>query len=115
MAQPLSDHKAPRHLPNKLKQEWNKAYSEEKKEALRNDPDNPNAARVIALKAANKLLRVNEPTSAQDIAKMEKHEYIHRGEREVDGVMHATVVTADGKKFAFPLTETKKTDASNKS
>ncbi|MEZ2347420.1 hypothetical protein [Terriglobus sp. RCC_193] len=107
MASTLADHSAPKHLPGKLQAEWKKTYKEEKDAVLRADPDNPNAARVKALHAANKLLRVKKPTSAADIEKMEPHEFVKREEREIDGVPHLWVLTADGDKIAFPK-ETKK-------
>lgn len=106
MASTLAVHSA-QNIPAKLRAEWTKTYKEEHAAALKADPENPNAARVKALHAANKLLRVKKPTSAADIEKMEQHEYVKREEREIDGVPHLWVLTADGDKYAFPK-ETKK-------
>lgn len=93
---------APTYLPKKQAAEWRKRYADALKEAQTDFPDDESQQRIVAMKEANKLLRVPAPASAAEIDKLEDHQVIKRGEKVVDGVAHVFAITSDGRKYLHP-------------
>lgn len=94
---------APDHLSDKAAKQWQSVYSKAFAQAKIDMPDNPRAQRTAALKAANALLTIPAPQSAEDIDKLQDWQVISRGQRMVNGVAQSYCVTADGRKYSFPV------------
>ena len=97
---------APAHLPAAVQKKWSAAYEQALKQAQINYAENPRAQRAAALRAANAMLSIPAPESAADIADLESWQVLVRGERTIDDVRVSYCVTADGRKYSFPV-ETK--------
>jgi hypothetical protein len=90
-------------MSDKAAKQWAAAYTKALAQARLDYPDNASAQRTAALKAANALLAVPAPTSAAEIAKLEEWQVLLREDRIVNGVSTRICVTADGRKFSFPI------------
>jgi len=97
---------APEHLSKKAAKQWQAAFTTALAQAKINYPDNESAQRSAATKAANTLLAVVPPTSADEINALGDWQVINRGVRvnNKTGVREAYCVAADGRKYAFPVT-----------
>jgi hypothetical protein len=98
---------APKHLPDPAKKQWRESYVKAFDLAKRDNPDNESAQRGAASKAANAMLSVPAPQSADDIQALEKWQVLHRGVRTIEDIEIAFCVTSDGQKYAFPVTAKK--------
>jgi hypothetical protein len=90
---------APGHLPAKIQSQWTASYTKAFTQAQRDFPDDIRSQRTAALKAANRLLSIPAPTSADEINALKDWQVLSRGER--GGVVFC--VTADGQKYSFPV------------
>ena len=102
MATKITAPPAPSYLPKKQASEWQDRYTKAFSDAQTDFPEDDQTQRIYATKEANKLLRVPAPTSAAEVAKLEEHQVIDRGEKQINGVLHVYVVTADGRKYSHP-------------
>jgi len=94
----------PAHMSDKAQKQWTATYIKALAQAKLDSPDNERAQRIAALKAANALLAVPAPTSAADIDKLDDWQVILREDRTAkDGTKMRVCVTADGRKYAFPI------------
>lgn len=96
---------APAHLPESVQKKLHDKYNEAKKAAAVNYPDDESTQHIVATKEAHKLLAVKAPESAADIDKLEEHQVLQRGTRVIKGSEHRVCVTADGKKYSFPVVQ----------
>lgn len=103
---------APKHLPEDVQKQWQTEY-EKALGAAKNDTTDVKAQQRAATKAANRLLSVPEPKSAADIDKLEEWQVLKRETRSQKvGPQLRVCVTADGRKYSFPIEEPKPAKAS---
>jgi hypothetical protein len=93
----------PAHLSDTAKKQWTANYIAAHAQARIDHPDNPGAQRTVALRSANTILKVPEPRSAADIEALEPWQVLLRSTRDIDGVKTLLCVTADGRKYSFPI------------
>lgn len=98
---------APEYLPSAAAGQWKSAYAKALKQAEIDLPENEPGQRAAALKAANALIAVTAPTSAEEIDKLEPWQVILRELRTVKGVLTKLCVTIDGRKYGFPAPKPK--------
>lgn len=98
---------APQHMSDKAAKQWTAAYNKALAQAKIDYPENESAQRTVALKAANALLAVPAPQSADDIAKLQEWQVVLREDRVVKDVPTRVCVTTDGRKYSFPIPATK--------
>ena len=94
---------APEHMSDRAGRQWQAAYTKALAQAKLDYPDNESAQRAVALKAANTLLAVPAPTSADEIAKLQEWQVLLREDRVIKDVLTRVCVTVDGRKYAFPI------------
>jgi hypothetical protein len=88
---------APARLPESGKKAWTAAYVKALAQAKTNFPEDERRQRAEAAKAANAMLAVPEPKSADDINALEDWQVLVRGTR--NGKTYC--VTSDGRKYSF--------------
>ena len=97
---------APQHLSSAAKREWRERYAKAHAQARVDHPENLNAQRAAANKAANAMLAVPAPASAEEIDKLEDWQVLKRETRsQKNGGATRVCVTSDGKKYAHPVVE----------
>jgi hypothetical protein len=101
----------PSFMSDKAGKNWQATYAAALTQAKINNPDNERAQRGAALKAANALLAVPAPTSAEDIAKLEPWQVLLREDRLVNDKPHRICVTSDGRKYRHPINPSKADNA----
>ena len=94
---------APEHMSDKAAKQWAAAYAKAFTQAKLDYPGNEAHQRTVALKAANALLTVPAPTSADEIATLQEWQVMLREDRIVKNVLTRVCVTTDGRKYAFPV------------
>lgn len=106
----------PGYLPDELKKKWSAAYAAA--HAAASEEQDAIGRHQAALKEANKVLRIVPPRSYDEAMNLKDHEVAHRkvGRHDYasnslvdDGVLR--VVTADGKKYQFPVPKGKQATA----
>lgn len=90
---------APEILPDALKEKFAQAYVSAYKKAAQDGSQSDADRKQSAMREANRILEVEEPTSAEEAEKLPKWQVLRR---EVVGGQ-LKVVTIDGKKFSFPV------------
>jgi hypothetical protein len=114
MSEEITIPAAPAGLPGAVETKWRAAYARAFKEAQNDEPEQPNAWPQVALKAANKTIRVATPESLEEALALEPWQFVHRAEKETkDGTVLA-VVTREGKKAKFPVAKKAKPDSTSK-
>jgi hypothetical protein len=103
MASDIAVPDAPKHLSDKASAKWTKAYQDAFTRAQKDYPDNLSEQRSAANKAANAMLAVPAPQSADDIDALDDWQVLLRETRTVKGADIRVCVTADGQKYAFPI------------
>jgi hypothetical protein len=102
----------PAHLLKTLQAKWKEAYIAAHKQATLDIPENPSAQHTQALKAANQLGKVAEPVNHTEAAKLVEAfqtggengwKIIGHGARMIGGMLHLHIVTANGRKYAYPI------------
>ncbi|MHB1673780.1 MAG: hypothetical protein ACYCSP_05965 [Acidobacteriaceae bacterium] len=93
----------PAHMSTDAAKQWTAAYTKALKQAQADMPNNVSGQRAAALKAANALLAVPAPTSATEIDTLEPWQVLVRETRTVKGVPMRVCITADGRKYSFPV------------
>lgn len=94
---------APNHMSDKAQKQWSNAYTKAFAQAKLDYPNNESTQRSAAFKAANALLAVTAPTSAAEIDKLEDWQVLLRETRTIKGEEVRFCVTADGRKYSFPV------------
>lgn len=94
---------APGYLPEAQQQEWQATYAKAFKQAQIDTPSNDRAQRAAATKAANAILSVAAPTSAAEIDKLKAWQVIRRETVTIGKIPMRVCVTADGRKYRFPV------------
>lgn len=95
---------APKHLDDKAKKQWQDSYTRAFAQAKIDYPENESAQRTAATKEANKMLAVPAPESADDIDALKDWQVLIRETRtSADGSQMRVCVTADGRKYSFPV------------
>jgi hypothetical protein len=96
---------APQYLSPKAAKQWQNAYASALQQARIDYPEDASAQRRAATHAANKLLAVPAPTSADEIDALEEHQFLLRETRTAkDGKTEMRhCVTSDGRKYAHPV------------
>jgi len=103
---------APAHLPAALQKKWSNNYADALEQAQIDIPNDPSAQRSAALREANKLLKVKMPEDHKGAAALVKAfqekadagwQILAHGTRQIKGVAHLSIVTADGQKGLFPI------------
>lgn len=90
----------PALLPPAEKKKWRDTYLAALKEAENDFPEDKIQQRQVALKEANRLLRVPDPTDYKSAMAIPDH-LVHK--REIDPKKgEIALVTIHGKKFRFP-------------
>lgn len=96
---------APKYLPADVRAQWQATYDKAYGQAKLDSPDNERAQRIAALKTANAMLVVPPPKSAADIDALARWQLVKPAEtRPINGVQMRVCVTADGRKYMFPVT-----------
>lgn len=99
---------APAHLPVAVQKKWTDAYTKALKQAAIDSPEDESKQRATAAKEANRLLAVPAPESADDIDNLEDWQVLIRGSRTGKDGDEKYCVTADGRKYRFPVKPAKK-------
>jgi hypothetical protein len=97
---------APKFLPAAVQKKWQDAYEKALKQAAIDHPEDESQQRAIATKEANRLLVVPAPESAKDIDALADWQVLTRGTKNGQKF----VVTADGRKYSFPVQAGKPAD-----
>ncbi len=103
MASKINVPDAPQHLSASAAKKWQAAFSKALDQATLDYPESASTQRSVATKAANALLAVTAPTSAAEIDKLDDWQALLRETRNIKGVATRVCVTADGRKYAFPI------------
>lgn len=106
----------PSYLPDDVQDQWKKTYSAALTQAKRDYPNSTNQQRSVAMKAANALLVVPAPNSADDIDKLQEWQVLPGTRQTIDqkaGGQMRVCVTTDGQKYSFPVTVKAKKNAAN--
>ena len=90
-------------LPAEVQKKWKGAYATAFAEAQNDWPEDSAMQKQEALRAANKILRVPDPSSYAEAMKLEDWHVILRA-ASGDGKT-LRLVTRHGKKFTFPIPE----------
>lgn len=98
---------APKHLPAAAAKQWTDTYKKALVQAQNNFPEDPGAQRAAATKEANRMLAVPAPKSAADIDALPAWQVLIRGTRKGSEGDEAYCVTADGRKYSFPIVKGK--------
>lgn len=97
-------HSPPNFLPPAQKKVWEARYDQALKDAKVNYSNDEKAQATAANKAANAMLVVTPPETAEHIDKLPEWQIVgKRSNKLIDGVEHRTVVTIDGRKYAHPV------------
>jgi hypothetical protein len=102
----------PAHLPKSVAANWTKTYRDTLKQATADLPENPSGQHTTALRAANALVKVQEPENHEQAAKLveafkngseDGWKIIAHGTRNIAGKEHLAIVTANGRKHLYPV------------
>jgi hypothetical protein len=88
-------------LPDSVQKKWKLAYAQGFKDAQDDFPEDAVQQKQAALRAANKTLRVEDPTNYGEAMKLEDWHFVRRSPSEDGKTLH--VVTRHGKLFSFPI------------
>jgi hypothetical protein len=95
----------PSGLPAAIVKRWKDTYEQAHRESQNDEPEQPSLWAQVALRAANKTLKVRDPETREEAMKLEDWQIAFRGEKKTVAGTVLNVVTRDGKKFSFPVPE----------
>ena len=90
-------------LPAEVQKKWKAVYAAAFAEAQNDWPEDSTMQKQESMRAANKILRVPDPTSYAEAMKLEDWHFILRAPSDDGKTLR--LVTRHAKKFTFPIPE----------